>query len=239
MLGSSRWRRNRLLRVSVAVGLAIVGVLLVWAALPKASAPDQALAGAPPSASSTPSTSQSAARSTPRPSAAGADQKRIPDKVTGLVLPESIPVSLSIPRIGVRTSLVKLGLDGNGTMKTPSDPAQAGWFDRSPTPGALGPAVIAGHVTYNVPAVFYRLGSLQPGDEVSVTREDGKTAVFSVTRIATFSQSKFPSQAVYGPIDHAGLRLITCGGTYDRARHKYLSNVVVFAKLVAAHSSHG
>jgi Sortase domain len=94
-------------------------------------------------------------------------------------------------------------------------------------------------VTYNVPAVFYRLSSLQRGDQVSVTREDGKTAVFSVTRVATFFQSRFPSQAVYGPIDHAGLRLITCGGTYDSARHKYLSNVVVFAKLVAVHSSHG
>ena len=38
-------------------------------------------------------------------------------------------------------------------------------------------------------------------------------------------------RAVYGPIDHAGLRLITCGGTYDTARRKYLDNVIVFAKL--------
>jgi len=49
--------------------------------------------------------------------------------------------------------------------------------------------------------------------------------------VARFSKSEFPSQAVYGPIDHAGLRLITCGGTYDAVQHKYLDNVIVFAKL--------
>jgi len=72
---------------------------------------------------------------------------------------------------------------------------------------------------------------MRPGDQVTVMRKDGKIAVFTVTRVARFSKSQFPSRAVYGPIDHAGLRLITCGGTYDAARHKYLDNVVVFARL--------
>jgi sortase (surface protein transpeptidase) len=119
-------------------------------------------------------------------------------------------------------------------METPNDPADAGWFTRGPTPGALGPAVIAGHVTWNgVHGVFYRLDTLRRGDQVTVTRNDGKTAVFTITRVAQFSKSRFPSKAVYGPIDHAGLRLITCGGTYDAAGHTYLDNVVVFARLDA------
>jgi sortase (surface protein transpeptidase) len=103
-------------------------------------------------------------------------------------------------------------------------PARAG-FSEGPTPGALGPAVIAGHVTWNgAPAIFHRLSTMRPGDQVTVTRKDGKTAVFTVTRVARFSKSQFPSRAVYGPIDHAGLRLLTCGGTYDAARHRYLDN---------------
>jgi len=77
---------------------------------------------------------------------------------------------------------------------------------------------------------------MRRGNQVTVTREDGKTAVFTVTRVARYSKSRFPTKAVYGPIDHAGLRLITCGGTYDAARHTYLDNVVVFAKLEAVHS---
>jgi hypothetical protein len=68
---------------------------------------------------------------------------------------------------------------------------------------------------------------------VTVTRKDGKIAIFTVSRVARFSKDSFPSRAVYGQIDHAGLRLITCGGTYDAARHKYADNVIVFARLEA------
>jgi sortase (surface protein transpeptidase) len=135
--------------------------------------------------------------------------------------------------------LVELGLDTKGAMEVPA-PADAGWFSEGPSPGALGPAVIAGHVTWNgAPEVFYRLGALRRGDQVTVTREDGKIAVFTVTRVAQFSKSRFPSRAVYGRIDHAGLRLITCGGTYDAARHRYLDNVVVFARLDAVREPGG
>jgi hypothetical protein len=80
---------------------------------------------------------------------------------------------------------------------------------------------------------------MRRGDQVTVTREDGRTAVFTVTRVARFSKSQFPSRAVYGAIDHAGLRLITCGGAYDAARNRYLDNVVVFARLTAVRGPGG
>jgi sortase (surface protein transpeptidase) len=123
-------------------------------------------------------------------------------------------------------------------MEVPRDPGQAGWFTRGAMPGALGPAVIAGHVTWNgAPGVFYRLAALHRGDEVSVTRADGRTAVFVVDRVDQFDKSRFPTHEVYGPIDHAGLRLITCAGAYDAEHHRYLDNVVVFAHLVSASTS--
>jgi sortase (surface protein transpeptidase) len=149
-------------------------------------------------------------------------------------------VAVSIPSIGVRSTLVDLGLDADGAMEVPRDPSQAGWFSRGAAPGALGPAVIAGHVTWDrAPAVFSRLGTLRRGDSVAVTRKDGKTAVFTVSRVARFSKSRFPSRAVYGPITYAGLRLITCGGTYDTVGHRYLDNVVVFARLTEVHRTRG
>jgi len=155
------------------------------------------------------------------------------------VLPESHPVAVSIPRIGVTSRLVDLGLDRTGALDVPRDPATAGWFSGGAAPGALGPAVIAGHVTWNgTRAVFYRLGTLRQGDTVLVSRKDGRTAVFTVTRVARFSKSRFPTEAVYGEVDHAALRLITCGGTYDQARHRYLDNVVVFARLSGVRQHH-
>ena len=237
MFSSSRWRTSRLVRVWIAVGLSIIGAVLVWAALARPSAPGSAL-GEAPTADSLPSTSPDAPKPTPERPTPRAGQSDVRDKITGLVLPESDPVSLSIPKIGVQSTLVRLGLDGNGEMETPPPPV-AGWFTRGATPGALGPAVIAGHVTWNGPAVFYRLDSMRRGDQVTVTRKDGKVAIFTVSRVARYSKSQFPSRAVYGAIDHAGLRLITCGGTYDAARHRYLDNVIVFARLDSVRRSGG
>ena len=230
MFGSSSRRPSRPVTALFAVGLAIIGAVLVWTALARPSAPE-ALAPAP-NDQSMPSISSSAPKPAPERATPRADPTDHRDQITGVVLPESDPVAVSIPKIGVRSRLVRLGLEKNGAMETPG-PDDAGWYSRGPSPGALGPAVITGHVTWNRPALFYRLGTMRRGDRVSVTRKDGKTAVFTVTRVTRFSKSRFPSQAVYGPIDHAGLRLITCGGTYDRAQHKYLDNVVVFAKLEA------
>jgi hypothetical protein len=170
---------------------------------------------------------------TPAPSAGPGAAVDNSDRVKGPVLRQARPTHLRIPGIDVSTGLVPLGLDSTGAMETPSDPATAGWYTKAPTPGALGPAVIAGHVTWNrVPAVFFRLGDLRRGDRIEVGRRDGRTAVFEVRRVSSFAKSRFPTEAVYGPTDHAALRLITCGGEYDEQRSRYADNVVVFAALV-------
>jgi sortase (surface protein transpeptidase) len=140
---------------------------------------------------------------------------------------------LRIPRIGVESQLVRLGLDGARAMEVPGDPGEAGWYTKGPTPGALGPAVIAGHLTWaREPAIFFRLGELRRGDRVEVLRQDGRTAIFAIRRVVRVSKSRFPTDAVYGPTDHAALRLITCGGRYDDDRARYDDNVVVFAAMV-------
>lgn len=162
------------------------------------------------------------------------DRAGVEDLITGPVLPVASPVGLTIPRLKVATHLVALGVDETGAMEVPDDPADAGWYERGPAPGSLGPAVIAGHVTWShVPGVFFRLGELRHGDVVRVARDDGQEAVFEVTRVARFGKTRFPTDAVFGKTSHAGLRLITCGGEYDSASRRYRDNVVVFASLVA------
>ena len=160
---------------------------------------------------------------------------------TGLVLKPSPPTSLSIPAIGARSVLLDLGLNVDGTVEVPSldDPAsKAGWYRNSPTPGSLGPAIILGHVDSKKygPGIFYRLGELRPGKEIDVARSDGKIAVFRVDTVHSCAKDAFPSNDVYGNIDHAGLRLITCGGTFDRTLGSYQSNIVVYASLAGTRS---
>jgi hypothetical protein len=79
--------------------------------------------------------------------------------------------------------------------------------------------------------VFFRLGDLTPHDTIEVTRADGSVASFVVEAVRRFHKSNFPTQLVYGNTDHATLRLITCGGPFDRSTGHYLDNVVVTASL--------
>ena len=146
------------------------------------------------------------------------------------VTPAATAVQVRIPAIGVQSSLAALGVDDAGVLVPPADYAEAGWFTAGPVPGDVGPAVIAGHVDSRTgPAVFFRLEELDVGDAVQVTRSDGRDVEFRVTRVAQYPKDAFATAEVYGPTTGAELRLITCGGTFDRSRRSYEDNVVVYA----------
>jgi sortase (surface protein transpeptidase) len=148
------------------------------------------------------------------------------------VQPVARPTSLVIPSIGVRTSLVRLGLTSSGALQVPATTSVAGWYTGSSRPGAIGAAVIVGHIdSLSGPGVFFRLRLLRPGRLVYVRRADGSLAVFRVTAVHEYLKARFPTLAVYGPTPNAQLRLITCGGTFDFATGHYLSNVIVYAAL--------
>ena len=126
-----------------------------------------------------------------------------------------------------------LGLRSDGSMQVPTGGFPAGWYSGGPTPGELGPAVIAGHVDMKGPGVFYNLHDVKVGDQVTITEADGSKPVFRVTQVAEYLKDQFPTKRVYGNIDHPGLRLITCGGTFDSQSGHYEDNLIVFADLVA------
>lgn len=153
-------------------------------------------------------------------------------------LARSVPVSVTIPAIGVRSSLLRLGDNPDGTMTVPSlrtSSQLAAWYKYSPTPGQIGASVIEGHVDgYGGPAVFFRLGALRPGDIVDVRLADGVTAVFRVTGVRQYLKSRYPARMIYQAAGYAALRLITCGGAFDSTTGHYLSSVVVYAALVSS-----
>ncbi|BFV55456.1 hypothetical protein KCMC57_up05600 [Kitasatospora sp. CMC57] len=149
-------------------------------------------------------------------------------------LPRSRPVKLGIPQLFVEAPFVELGLNPAGALEAPAkeDRNLVGWYRDGASPGERGSAVVAGHVdTTTGPAVFLMLHLLTPGNTVDITREDGIVATFSVDSVQTFPKDRFPDHEVYADTDTAQLRLITCGGAYDRQRKDYTDNVVVFAHL--------
>lgn len=150
-----------------------------------------------------------------------------------LYLDRSEPTRLKINKIGLDSPVGTVGKNADKTIEVPKSTDLAGWYRYSPTPGELGPAIIVGHVdSYKGPAIFWRLRELVPGDVIEVSRTNGTPARFKVDAVKQFSQKDFPTQEVYGNIDHAGIRLITCGGVYDRNTNRYSHNTVVYGSLM-------
>jgi hypothetical protein len=169
-------------------------------------------------------------------------------------VPVAEPTAVTIPKIGAHSSLIRIGLTGvtedcptgDCLDVPPTDrPLQAGWYaGRDPefsgdevTPGEIGPAVIAGHVDGEIggrkgqPGIFYRLHELAPGDEVLVDRDGQRQLRFVVTAVRRYSKAAFPTEEVYGRTDGPELRLITCGGPFNRSAGHYEDNVIVWAVL--------
>ena len=235
---SRSWRPGRSLLLVVAVLLLLGGGTAVAVGLrgqvadpplPSASERSAAASTNAPSAetgstSSSGSSSSSAVPSpTPTPTPAPA--------------PAALPASLSIPAIDVESELITLGANPDGTLQVPQpgpDYDKAAWFDGSPRPGDVGPAVIEGHVdsAKNGPSVFYSLGELASGDRVDVRRADGTTVVFEVYDVRVVPKDDFPTLEVYGNTEGPELRLITCGGPFDSTAGRYVDNVVVFARQI-------
>lgn len=146
----------------------------------------------------------------------------------------SAPVTVRIPAIGVAAKIISVGLNGHGGVAVPplATPMLVGWYDRGAAPGQAGAAVLLGHVDSALtgPAVFYKLGELRPGNLVYVTRKDNRTVVFTVTSVALYPETDFPSLRVYGFTAAPTLRLVTCGGDFDWQTHHYLDRTVVFAR---------
>jgi hypothetical protein len=241
---------RRGLAMVVAGVFAVTGISVIgYAALNQVHAPEAPLAQSPvvttaPATPSGPITDSAGtvtgATAVPGSVTGSSTQTPAPALIAkGPVLAASQPVALSIPAINVKSSgMLHLGQTAQGSLQVPPpgpDYNKVAWYRNSPTPGSMGPAVLVGHIDSKAegPSVFFRLGDLHRGNLVHVTRADGSVATFRVDDVERFHKADFPTQLVYGNTDHAALRIITCGGPFDRDSGSYVDNTVVLASLIS------
>ena len=140
------------------------------------------------------------------------------------------PVRLRIPALKVDAKIEKLGLQRDGTIAVPATTDIAGWYEYGPRPGQPGPAVILGHVDSQAgPGIFIDLYRARPGTVIRVDRADGSSATYTITQVTKVPKVQFPTDLVYAPTLDPTLRLVTCGGSFDRSRGSYRDNVIAFA----------
>ncbi|WP_262379448.1 class F sortase [Nonomuraea sp. PA05] len=177
-----------------------------------------------------------AAEQSPAPAAPLKELPGVPASKVAEPMRAARPTAVYIPSIGVAAPLMELGLDAKGAIQNPpfDPPNLAGWYRYGPVPGQRGAAVITGHLdTRTGPAVFARLKEVRRGAQVQVLRADRSVAVFIVDKVEHTQKRSFPAKKVYGKLRYPGLRLVTCGGAFDRQAHSYEENTIVYAHLAA------
>ncbi|MFH8728426.1 class F sortase [Streptomyces termitum] len=236
-------RQRRLLRLARTVAVAAVLTAgCVWWSGDADPGPPRPVVDAKPTAGASggaPSAGPGAAPSAAAHRAGAPAARRTSPPADPAPLARSRPTALAVPAITIEAPVLDLGLDARGRLGVPpvDDPKRVGWYARGPAPGERGTAVMVGHRdTRTGPAVFLDLDSLGPGNTVRVARADGRVAVFTVDRVRTYPKVDFPDKEVYGPTGRPELRLLTCGGAYERGSG-YDANIVVFAHLTGTDTS--
>jgi hypothetical protein len=239
--------RRGFIAMVVAGVFALSGVgIIVYAATHQVHAPQPplTLVTTSPTTSATPtpsSTSTGSATGAPTGAATqvpGAVAPTPAPKVVGPVMSRSEPIAISIPAINLKSSgMLHLGQTAQGSLQVPPpgpDYNKVAWYRSSPTPGELGPAILVGHIDSAAEgiSVFFYIGDLHKGNLIHVTRADKSVAVFKVDDVKRFHKVDFPTKLVYSNTDHAALRIITCGGAFDRDTGSYVDNTIVLASLV-------
>lgn len=147
------------------------------------------------------------------------------------VHPISNPVRIAIPSIEVDADITSVGIKEDKSMQVPAYNL-AGWYNLGPVPGGNGPSVIVGHVSSKGrKGVFYDLKKLKPGSEVYVYSDTGDYATFIVDYSEVILKTELPTERIWNDTYQPLLRLITCGGEFDKQSGHYLSNVIVWAHL--------
>lgn len=141
------------------------------------------------------------------------------------------PRTLSMPSIGFSEKVTALGVTEKGDINPPAGVVQ--WYDKSVIPGEKGISVIAGHVEYNGPDVFYKLDQLDKGDIVTISYGNGSAKRFKVYAEAAVDKKKLQTDGrVWGSSDTPVLALITCDGNSQVINRHHVANYVVWAKPV-------
>ncbi|MFJ4963778.1 Sortase family protein [Streptomyces sp. ADI96-02] len=140
------------------------------------------------------------------------------------------PVRIRIPALGLDQPLISLRVQQDGRLGVPDEPERIGWWSDGPRPGGPGATIVVGHVdSATGPGAFHGLSTLDPGDKVTLVRDDGSTIAFTIRALRQYEKDAFPDSQVYATGGPSALHLITCSGAYDRSRGEYRDNLVVYA----------
>ena len=78
-------------------------------------------------------------------------------------------------------------------------------------------------------AIFANVKNLKAGDEIDISRADGKLRTYHVVSAELYDFETTDATPIIAPTDVPTVTLITCEGTFNPATHEYDKRLVVRA----------
>jgi LPXTG-site transpeptidase (sortase) family protein len=158
-----------------------------------------------------------------------------PEAVTGVVgsttVEVIVPSRLRIPSLGVDAEVESVGVKEDGTMGTPKDFDNVGWYAPGARPGESGSAVFSGHVNNALlkPGIFEQLSQIKKGDYITVENTAGKRNIYRVDSVEEYPADAY-TESIFAHNGPSQLVLITCDGVWVPAKKTFDKRLVVIAK---------
>ncbi len=144
-----------------------------------------------------------------------------------------VPVNLQIPAIEVDAPVEILETVA-GVMQQPNDEVHVAWYKETARMGERGNLLLAGHLNWwGIPkAVFFSLGELREGDEITQFDEEENAFTYTVTWVRQESNLEPPREDVLGMTAVESITLMTCSGEWNNTINEYDQRTVVRAERV-------
>lgn len=155
---------------------------------------------------------------------------------TALSLPAPLmPHTLSVPSLGIEAAVELVGTKPDGSMATPKQAEQVGWYMHGSKPGEAGNAVFAGHVNNSrtTAGVFEHLSKIRIGDMVTIADASGRSITYAVVGVVQYPATGAPLETIFTKTGPSQIVLITCDGAWDSQAHSFDKRFVVYAQLTS------
>lgn len=142
------------------------------------------------------------------------------------------PRVLTIPKLGILTSIKKVGTSGVNQIANTQNIFEAGWYEASATPGSPGAVTLIANVSGPTKtSPFTNLNKLAKGDTFTVERGDNETIRYVVVATESIAYGRPIMDKVTKSHDPSkeGLNIITGVGLFNRRNKDYVNRLIVYA----------
>lgn len=155
------------------------------------------------------------------------------DRLKSYKVAADLPRAIYIDKIDVKARVLPMGVNTDGTMQSPINIFDAGWYSSSSKPGEVGAMVVDAHASGRLrEGLFAYIDKMAVGDVITIEKGDGKKLNYRVTHTEEVPLDQVDMKKLLLPYGSAtnGLNLITCSGSYVKASATYDHRTIVYAE---------